>query len=280
MNWHYEKSPLNGGAPGDAYKSVFNGSGKRGAEILAREAIQNSVDAASEPGGNVRVDFRFRRLSAEERADFEAAASLGDICEREPQLGLPKDNVLRDRSAPIDLLYIDDYETTGLRGDPTHPSSNLRKLLMDLGGSGKAQDGTGSGGSYGFGKAVYSSNSRIGTIFAFSRTEDAAGAPISLLMGCAYHSGHEHEGTPFTGRAFLGTEVSVPGEGVRFDPFQGDVAEELAERLGFQRDEGVGLNSPHRHRSSAGRSCRRPRGLVVAADRGTPFGTLHLRSGW
>jgi hypothetical protein len=68
-----------------------------------------------------------------------------------------------------------------LRGDPTQPSSNLRKLLMDLGGSGKAQDRTGSGGSYGFGKAVYSSNSRVGTVFAFSRTSDAEGAPLSVL---------------------------------------------------------------------------------------------------
>jgi hypothetical protein len=113
---------------------------------------------------------------------------------------------------------------------------------MDLGGSGKAQNQTGSGGSYGFGKAVYSSNSRIGTIFAFSRTEDADGGPISLLMGCAYQAGHEHEGKPFTGRAFLGVEVLVPDEGVRFDPLQGEAAEAMAERLGFQREDGLGTS--------------------------------------
>lgn len=242
MSWNYEKSPLNGGAPGDAYKSVFNGSGKREAENLAREAIQNSVDAANARGGSVRVDFRFRRLDATDRNAFETAASLGDIREREPVLGLPKANALRETSTPIDLLYIDDYETTGLKGDPTHPSSNLRKLLMDLGGSGKAQDQTGTGGSYGFGKAVYSSNSRIGTIFAFSRTQDAHGEPMSVLMGCAYHSGHEHDGKFFTGRAFLGNEVVVPDEGVRFDPIQGDDAEVLAKHLGFQRDDGLGTS--------------------------------------
>lgn len=242
MSWHYEKAPLNGGAPGDAYKSVFNGSGKNEAANLAREAIQNSVDAAADPGGSVRVDFRFRRVQGEARRAFETATSLTDIALREPALGLPKSNAFRDPARPLDLLYVDDYDTTGLQGDPTHPSSNLRKLLMDLGGSGKAQNQTGSGGSYGFGKAVYSANSRIGTIFAFSRTEDARGAPISLLMGCAYQTGHEFEGKPFTGRAFLGTEVLVPDEGVRFDPLQGDAAEEMAARLGFEREDGPGTS--------------------------------------
>lgn len=242
MNWHYEKSPLNGGAPGDAYKSVFNGSGKREAENLAREAIQNSVDAADDPSGNVRVDFRFRRLEDAERTAFDVAASLDDIRGRESVLGLSSINALREKAGPLDLLYIDDYETTGLKGDPAHPSSNLRKLLMDLGGSGKAQDQTGSGGSYGFGKAVYSSNSRIGTIFAYSRTHDGNGKEICLLMGCAYHSGHSHNGKHFTGRAFFGVEVVVPDEGIRFDPIQGEAAEELALRLGFARDAGLGTS--------------------------------------
>ena len=82
MSWHYEKAPLNGGAPGDAYKSVFNGSGKNEAANLAREAIQNSVDAAADPGGSVRVDFRFRRVQDGERRAFETATSLTDIALR------------------------------------------------------------------------------------------------------------------------------------------------------------------------------------------------------
>ena len=234
--WHYEEAPLNGGAPGDAYKSVFNGSGMKQAAVLAREAIQNSVDAARTPEEPVRVDFRFHRLEGAERDRFEAAAGLGEMRAREPDLGLPAANALRRADGALDLLYIDDYGTTGLYGDPTDPSSNLRKLLMDLGGSEKAQDGTGTGGSYGFGKAVYSSNSRIGTIFAFSRTENAEGAPLSLLMGCGYQSGHTRDGVRYTGRAWLGQGVEVPGHGVRFDPLAGDAAERAAKALGFERD--------------------------------------------
>ncbi len=244
MNWDYEKSPPNGGAPGDAYRSVFNGSGKNAAESLAREAIQNSVDAASEPGEAVRVDFRFRRLRDDQREDFEEAASLEDIRERVHKLGLPEKHALMgggEEPSKLDLLYIDDYKTTGLVGNPQHPQSNLRKLLMDLGGSVKTRDKSGSGGSYGFGKAVYSSNSRIGAIFAFSRTVDPNDKPLSILMGCAYHSEHRFRNGNYSGRAFFGVAKNVTN-GIRYDPLRGSKAERLAERLGFEREDGLGTS--------------------------------------
>lgn len=235
MSWEYEKTPLNGGAPGDAFKSIFNGSGKSHAETLAREAIQNSVDAAIEPATSIRVAFRFTCVEGTDRTRFEDAARMQDMRGRESGLGLFRDNALVQQDRPLVLLYIDDFHTTGLVGDPTSPSSNLRKLLMDLGGSGKARQEEVSGGSYGFGKAVYSSTSRIGTIFAFSRTRDGQGNPVSLLMGCAYHEGHKFDGQSWTGRAFYGTSTSIRGAGTRYDPFCGEKAEVLAARLGFAR---------------------------------------------
>lgn len=237
MGWVYEETPPNGGAPGDAFKSIFNGAGKGAAETLAREAIQNSVDAAKDPSASVRVEMRFARLTGEERRSFEAAASIEDMRPRVQKLGLYQSNALTEADGALNLLYIDDYETTGLMGDPKSPASNLRKLLMDLGGSDKAHTADGSGGSYGFGKAVYSSSSRIATIFAYSETTDDRGEPISLLMGCAYHEGHEFEGEFYTGRAWLGVGAKVKGKGTRYDPFQGDKARELAKKLGFERDD-------------------------------------------
>ena len=46
MSWIYEPVGPNGGAEGEAYRIVFNGSGFDAAERVAREAIQNSVHAA------------------------------------------------------------------------------------------------------------------------------------------------------------------------------------------------------------------------------------------
>ena len=247
MSWSYEPVGPNGGAGGDAYKSVFNGAGKDPAATLAREAVQNSVDAATDPFGSVRVDFRFSKLAKKERDRFFAAAGLAQMSPRLEHLGLVHENCLSQPEAELELLYVEDYGTTGLAGDPTHPSSNLRKLLMDLGGSVKSRflDGDqfqGSGGSYGFGKAVYSANSKIGAIFVFSRTTDADGSPLSVLMGSAYQSEHEIGGKIYTGRAWLGRPFQTPDNGLRFDPFTGEEAEGLATSLGFARDEGLGTS--------------------------------------
>lgn len=247
MSWHYEVVGPNGGAGGDAYKSVFNGAGKDPAATLAREAVQNSVDAATDLSGSVRVDFRFAKLAGADRRHFLEAASLGDMTPRLEHLGLVSQNCLSSPSGELELLYVEDYGTTGLAGDPTHPSSNLRKLLMDLGGSAKSRfleggQTQGSGGSYGFGKAVYSSNSKIGAIFAFSRTTDSTGKRISVLMGSAYQSEHDFNGKIYTGRAWLGKPFQTPDNGLRFDPFIDEEAEELAAILGFDRDEGRGTS--------------------------------------
>lgn len=139
------------------------------------------------------------------------------------------------RDGPLRLLYVEDHNTIGLAGDPRRNDSNFRKLLMNIGLSDKTTDDQG-GGSYGLGKSVYSGNSRIQTIFAFSRTTDADGAPITMLMGCAYQRHHEFGGAPWTGRAWLGRRVSLADEGYRMDPFFGAEAEALAIALGFQRD--------------------------------------------
>lgn len=250
MNWQYEEAPPNGGAGGEAFKSTFNGAGKKPAAILAREAVQNSVDAGVDPSVQVRVDFRFRNLSGDDRTRFLECARIKEMADFVDLLDCADPNCITHPDADLELLYIDDYETTGLKGDPTNPSSNLRKLLMELGGSPKVGPGLevgdpnapAAGGSYGFGKAVYSSSSRLGTIFAFSRTKDQNDNDISVLMGCAYQAGHEREGHQYTGRAWFGIGNEVPGRGVRFDPFINDDAEELAQQLGFDRDEGYGTS--------------------------------------
>lgn len=239
LAWHYEKQPPNGGAPGDAYTQSLNGTGFDLAQLVAREAIQNSVDAwdPAMEGGVVMVDFRIRELEGEQRATFEAAARLDDMRARFPSIALDGTCCIARRDGPLRLLYVEDYNTTGLAGDPTRNDSNFRKLLMNIGLSDKTLGDLESGGSYGLGKSVYSGNSAIQTIFAFSRTRDADGNPTTMLMGCAYQRHHEHEGAAWTGRAWLGRHVALEGEGYRMDPFVGEEAESRATALGFEREQ-------------------------------------------
>lgn len=253
MHWHYEEVGPNGGAGGDAYKSVFNGTGKDPAATLAREAVQNSVDAAIDPTHSVRLDFRFARLENDERNRFFANAGLNEMVERQEKLGLISSNCLAQRDQSIELLFVEDYNTTGLEGDPTNPNSNLRKLLMDLGGSPKSKlssekgesggvSGRRPGGSYGFGKAAYSANSKIGVVFAFSRTKDENDQPLTVLMGAAYQAEHELGDSSYTGRGWLGKRVPILNKPARFDPFVGEEAERIAQELGFERSDGTGTS--------------------------------------
>jgi hypothetical protein len=235
--WIYDEIALNGGAGGEVFRAVFNGSGFDAAELLAREAIQNSVDAAR-PGQKPEVTIATRLLEGAEFEAFWTSAGLDHLAKRVDRLELPAGNVLSEKPLSLRVLYIEDRGTTGLEGDPTLHTSKLRKLLMEIGGSRKVVEGPNSGGSYGFGKAVYAGSSRIATIFAYSRTTDAKGEPLSVLMGCAYHVAHEYDGKETTGRGFYGKSHQVEGRGPRYDPFIGAEADELAEKLGMEREEG------------------------------------------
>ena len=164
-------------------------------------------------------------------------AGLHLLSQRVDALGLHEANALRQRGERLRVLQVVDSGTTGLAGDPTSPGSKLRKLLMEIGGSQKMVDGSASGGSYGFGKAVYSASSRIAVIFAYSRTKDHLGQPLSLLMGCAYHKSHEFSGSRTSGRGFFARSVKLP-HAIRYDAFTGDEADRLAQELDMARAEG------------------------------------------
>lgn len=63
--WHYEEEPVNGGAGGEVFRSIFNGSGLDAASRLAREAIQNSVDA-TRPGEKPRITLEMKAYAGSE----------------------------------------------------------------------------------------------------------------------------------------------------------------------------------------------------------------------
>ncbi|MGH9893867.1 MAG: hypothetical protein ACREA0_18165, partial [bacterium] len=133
------------------------------------------------------------------------------------------------------LLYIEDYETHGLFGDPHDDASPLFRLLFALGDSSKAREreSEGSGGSYGYGKAVYSANSRIHCIFVFS-VFDPKRHPRNghaRLMGCSYFNRHRFDKASYSGRAFFGN-VRKNGEVV--DPLEEADAHDMAKQLGFE----------------------------------------------
>ena len=240
-DWHFEKSPEMGGASGEAFANPLLGSGSI-ESLVAREALQNSCDAQADPDIKVAVSFRLTRLRGAAKQGFlDAAAFVPYLLERQGLLNLVPGSVLdhaRDGDHPLDVFFIEDFNTTGLIGDPHSQKSKFNRLLLFIGDAGKTRGKEGSGGSFGFGKAVYSVASKVRTIFAYTEidpSEDAT-AVSARLLGCSYFPAHEFDGKDHTGRAWFG-ELSKRKRDV-YDPLTDEAARSAASGLGFVRRPG------------------------------------------
>ncbi len=266
--WEWERTdPLRGGAAGDLSKLFRNESVKEpglfgvnapsaGATLLAREVIQNSWDAArelreeiEESGGVAplfRIDFEFEDLIGDRKANLIADLDLGSLGERAASvrrrdLGLAESDCLSRLSddTPLSVLEIRESGTTGMYGPFTGAKSKLYLALISVGYTAKL---TGSGGSYGYGKAGLIRASSIRTVVAYTCFREREDDPsiTRRLLGMTYWGQHEIDDESFTGFSRFGS----PTEG-GVEPFVNDDADRMAERLGLElrsaeRDEALG----------------------------------------
>lgn len=226
-----------GGPTGTAYTNTLLATGMEPNEVLAREAIQNSCDAA-ESDKKVRVVFRRVTLAGEHKKKYLKLCGLDkELKGRRKALKLPVSNCIdriSDPLAPLHLLFVDDYGTWGLHGNPVSSRSHLFRLLLSLGDDSKATDSLGSGGSYGYGKSVYSANSGVHTIFAYSSFDPKLSGTTpkqsARLMGCGYFNQHDHSGEEFSGRSWYGVSRN---SGKSVSPLTDKDAHAAALQLGF-----------------------------------------------
>lgn len=236
VSWAFEFNPPMGGAAGEAFTNTLASPGMHPAAVLAREAIQNSVDARAEGEGKVSIRFTAKSLLRHDKAHFVKAAGLAAVKDRANALRINHPNCLSDldnQSKALNLLYIDDFNTTGLAGDPKDPDSKFYRFLLSLGDGSKEHSKEHTGGSYGFGKSVYSSNSAILSMFTYSRTVDDEGNPLSVLFGCGYFRKHKFQNDHFTGRSWFGVDVSTAGQLQVVEPLMNEDADRIADELGF-----------------------------------------------
>lgn len=140
-------------------------------DLLVREAVQNSLDAARPGEGFVQVDFSIRDFPT-----HEFASHLDGVADRLAEL-FPKESYR--------LLEIRDRNTQGLTG-PLHEQGhdsraygNLIKLIYQIG---MPQQREGSGGSWGIGKTVYF-RIGVGLVLYYSRICEE-GVYSSRLAAC------------------------------------------------------------------------------------------------
>lgn len=176
---------------------------------LAREMIQNSLDARSDPDTDVHVSFELIHLEpavigGDELADAIDACMQVDVDDRTVAAALQRAaNMLRQPEIPC--LRVSDRNTIGLRGD------HWRALVKMQGVSHKA-DVLGAGGSHGIGKYAPFAVSSLRTVFYWTSFEEN-GCSHERFQGKAVLMSHdrddgEAQGTGFYGRTERCSEVT------------------------------------------------------------------------
>ena len=167
---------------------------------LAREIIQNSLDARDSYDQPVHVSFEMIELSPDDMGQAELSVAL-DACRREvdsddpaqPELIRAQDVLARKR---IPFLRVSDRNTTGLRG------KHWRTLVKMQGASFKA-DREGAGGSFGIGKYAPFAVSALRTVFYWTCYEED-GRNLERFQGKCVLMSHQHDGEEVQGTGFYG----------------------------------------------------------------------------
>ena len=142
---------------------------------LARESLQNILDAAVPGTESAIASFSSFNIKVHELPDHQKLNEIIKACHRYTELADPDNPEAKNfyinadrifRGDPyLNILKIEDFNTTGMYGDDGDPSANYHKFMKSFGNSGKT---VGSGGSFGFGKAAYYNASQLRMIFVSS----------------------------------------------------------------------------------------------------------------
>ena len=237
--WVFELDTPMGGARATTYQDTLEGSELSGEQRLAREAIQNSVDATL-PGRKTEILVWDKALLSDEITQIERALQLGSSdspVARLEKLGLVEDNSLYAASngtGEIRVTIIEDRNTFGLGFDEVKKKDRFRELCLYIGQHETDVDPE-RGGSYGFGKTVYQKQSDCHTFFVYSVFEPKAetSGNHARFFGCSLFNGHTSaDDRSYSGRAWFGIPDLQDGYHV-CNPIVDEDAHAIAKAVGF-----------------------------------------------
>jgi hypothetical protein len=255
---HFTEHSRNGVAHGRLASKIFRGIEELNtSDLLAREVIQNSWDAArklrvqlNQPKLPFQMRFRFVNFTGEEKKRIVEFLKLEEIYSQSKHMKKKSSEKVEiaykkilDPKEPLKFLYCEDFGAHGLYGAIDKRSKSIMfKALYMFGDTDKGDD-QGSGGSYGFGKSAFIQGSGIRTVLAYSSFEPFEGDPVTRrFVGFSYWDNFHIDDDYFDGRAIFGAQAKNPGS-----PFEDNEADTVAEALGFERrsskkSEGLGTS--------------------------------------
>jgi hypothetical protein len=167
LNWHFGQSAAEKHGPNDSITTTFKGDKYYS---LAREVLQNSIDAVDDKTNPVKVTFSYFELKKSELESFWSLRNNLEACQNyfsshENFKKFCEAGKSEFDNGKIKCLKISDYNTSGLEySDGTE--SKFFGFMESVGVTNKSN--AGSGGSFGFGKGAYYAASTIRTIVVSS----------------------------------------------------------------------------------------------------------------
>ena len=240
--WVFERVNPMGGARATAWRDPLEGSDLPSEGRIARETIQNSVDATL-PTQRTELFVWDKALSGQDIEEFASILGLDSTDSptgRIARLGLKSGNSferMKTGEGEIRVTIIEDRNTCGLGFDENDRKDRFRELCLYLGQEETVVDSS-RGGSYGFGKTVYqaSSDCRTFLIYSVFEPKPETGGSHARLFACSSFNGHSMEGgTEYTGRAWFGIPTTTESGQQKCDPITDEAAHDLAQRLGFMK---------------------------------------------
>lgn len=222
--WWSEPVAATGSAKSDGIRKQLGAPKMDRLTVLVRESAQNSWDARSNPAGGVRYGIA---LSKPDDTLINRWRSL--FCPEPEHSRLGVDDLLQPGG--IVLAVVSDRGTEGLGGplradevEEGAPGADFVNLLRNIG---EPRDKAFGGGTYGFGKGVLFTASRVGTILVRTRCRVADGFQTRLI-GASLGTGYHHGGKAHTGRHWWGDVTSgIP------DPVLDEEADAICSYLGL-----------------------------------------------
>ena len=200
-------------------------------QTVIREAMQNSIDAAT-PEGGLDVLLRTRVLSSSQLR-WLSKDLFGEL-PKEGDASAELRGLLK--SGNVRVFEICDFGTIGL-GGPTRADAPVERseepdFVNFLRNVGAARDTHQGGGTYGYGKTSLYSLSACSTIVVDTQTR-YEGHPVRRMMACQLGSAYDGDSSVgrrrFTGRHWWGASDGDGG----VDPLSGNDAAVAASQLGL-----------------------------------------------
>lgn len=239
--WFFVKQDPNDRIRATARRHSLGGTRLSPESRLAREVIQNSVDATL-PNKKTSVIIWKQTLSGQEVVTFRKLIGYEDSDSpftRLDKLGLKIGNALKQmksKSSSFSVTLVEDRNTCGLCYDESNGKDRFDELCLAYG-----QDSTAAaaerGGSYGFGKGGYEESSDCNMFIVYSVYKPNHNSPSdpgshARLFACATFDGHKVRNTEFKGRALFGIHKQRQGQ-TECRPVLDEDAHKIARNLGF-----------------------------------------------